>query len=219
MTGIRALLLDLDGTLADTGPDMACALNALLREYGKDELSYAEIRPWVSHGGVALTRLGFDLDPDMPSFKAFHQRFLWHYAKNVCQETRLFDGMEQVLRYCELSGIDWGVVTNKPAFLTDPLIAKLGLSGRAACVVSGDTLEQRKPHPAPLLHGCQIIGTDPANTVYVGDAERDIQAGRSAGVQTLVAEFGYLRTTDDPYSWGADGVVADPPAILEWLRR
>ena len=219
MTEVRGLLLDLDGTLADTGPDMASALNALLIEHGKDALPYVQIRPWVSHGGAALTRLGFDLDPDTPSFKALYQRFLRHYEDNICRETRLFDGMEQVLSYCERSGIHWGIVTNKPAYLTEPLIAALGLSARAACVVSGDTLEQRKPHPAPLLHGCELIGAEPADTVYVGDAERDIQAGRRAGLHTLIAGFGYLRTTDDPYSWGADGIVADPPAIVEWLRR
>lgn len=219
MTEVRGLLLDLDGTLADTGPDMASALNALLIEHGKDALPYVQIRPWVSHGGAALTRLGFDLDPDTPSFKALHQRFLRHYEDNICRETRLFDGMEGVLSYCERSGIHWGIVTNKPAYLTEPLIAALGLSARAACVVSGDTLEQRKPHPAPLLHGCELIGAEPADTVYVGDAERDIQAGRRAGLHTLIAGFGYLRTTDDPYSWGADGIVADPPAIVEWLRR
>ncbi len=219
MTGIRALLLDLDGTLADTAPDMASALNALLVEHGRDALPYAEIRPWVSHGGVALTRLGFDVDPAQPDFKALHQGFLMHYERNVCRDTRLFDGMGEVLAYCEHSGIHWGVVTNKPAYLTEPLLAALGLSARAACIVSGDTLDERKPHPAPLLHGCELVGADPAATVYVGDAERDIQAGRSAGLHTLVAEFGYLRATDDPYSWGADGVVANPLAILEWLRQ
>ncbi len=219
MNDVQALLLDLDGTLADTAPDMAHALNALLTENGKEALPFAEIRPWVSHGGVALTRLGFDLEPELPSFKVLHQRFLWHYAQNVCRETRLFAGMEQVLKYCECRGIGWGVVTNKPTYLTEPLLTQLGLAERSACIVCGDTLEHKKPHPAPLLYGCRLMGVTPAQAVYVGDAERDVESGRRAGLYTLIASFGYLGADDDPQSWGADGIVNDPGAIVDWLER
>ena len=212
------LLFDLDGTLLDTAPDMAFALNTLLVEQHRDPLPLEHIRGHVSHGANALTRLGFQVGPDAPDFSPLRARFLEIYADNLCRETRLFDGMASILDHCEDKGMSWGVVTNKPAYLTDPLLRRLGLWERAACVVSGDTLVERKPHPAPLLHACRVAGGRPEHCIYVGDAERDIEAGRRAGMTSLVALFGYLQDGDRPREWGADGMLHDPLDLLPWLE-
>jgi phosphoglycolate phosphatase len=217
MTDRRTLLFDLDGTLLDTAPDMAYALNRLLSERQYEPLPFEHIRGHVSHGANALTRLGFQVAPDEPAFASLRKRFLEIYADNLCRETRLFSGMESILERCERIGTAWGVVTNKPSFLTDPLLRRLGLWDRAACVVSGDTLDRRKPHPEPLLHACRIAGGAPDRCIYVGDAERDIEAGRRAGMTTLVATFGYLTNSDRPEDWGADGLLRDPVDLLHWL--
>lgn len=213
-----AVLFDLDGTLADTAPDLAYALNRVRAEQGLDPLPFETIRPHVSHGGVALTRLGFGLAPEHPDFAALRQRLLDIYRDNLARETRLFDGMEELLRRLEAAGMNWGVVTNKPAWLTHPLLEQLGLTARAACIVSGDTCVNRKPHPEPILHGCQLAGSTAAECLYVGDAERDIEAGRRAGLHTIVALFGYLDAQDDPASWRADALLASPAAILAWIE-
>lgn len=216
-TRIRAVLFDLDGTLADTAPDLAYALNQTLIREGRKPLPFAAIRPAVSHGTGAILRRGFDIDPEHSHFTRLRESFLAIYCDNLCRETRPFAGMEAVLNHLEQQGIPWGVVTNKPASLTNPLMAAMGLAARAGCIVSGDTLPQSKPHPAPIRHACKLVDTDPAATLYVGDAERDIQAGRAAGSRTLTALFGYLDATDDPSAWGADGMVETPIDILKWL--
>lgn len=217
LPGLRTVLFDLDGTLADTAPDLAYALNALLTEQGRAPLPYAAIRPVVSHGATALVRLGFAVAPESAEFSALRQRLLDLYQYNVARETRLFDGMPDVLRHIEDTGLNWGVVTNKPAFLTEPLMRALDLATRAICIVSGDTTARRKPHPDPLLHACRLAGSAAAQCLYIGDAERDIQAGRDAGMPTLVATFGYLGADDRPETWGADGLVHQPTDIIRWL--
>lgn len=213
----RAVLFDLDGTLADTAPDLAGALNALLGELGRPGLPFATIRPHVSHGARALIRLGFGLADDAPDFGPLHRRFLDLYRGAIARETRLFDGMEALLAGAEARGVPWGVVTNKPAWLTDPLMAALGLAARAGCIVSGDTTPHAKPHPAPLLHASRLVGVPPQACLFVGDAERDVEAGRRAGMRTLVARFGYLGPDDRPEAWGADGQVDTPDEIAAWL--
>ncbi len=215
---IDTVLFDLDGTLADTGPDMAAAINALLVEEARGALAYGRIRPWVSHGARALVALGFNVDEGDPDFERLRLRFLDHYQRNLCRQTRLFDGMDQVLEFCEERGIDWGIVTNKPRYLTEPLIQELGLWTRASCVVSGDSLANKKPHPEPLLHACRLVGGAPERSVYVGDACRDVEAGNRAGMFTLVAKFGYIPDQDRPHEWGADGCVDMPADIIEWLN-
>ena len=214
---IRAVLFDLDGTFADTAPDLAYALNETLRRFGGSPLPFATIRPHVSHGATALVRLGFGLEPDTEPFEARRQVLLEVYAANLCRDTRPFDGIPEVLDGLEANGMPWGIVTNKPAWLTDPLMAGLGLAERAGCIVSGDTTSNRKPHPEPILHACARLAVDPADCVYVGDAERDIEAGRRAGTATLAATFGYLQDHDDPMQWGADALVDDPLDLLVWL--
>jgi len=216
---IRTVLFDLDGTLLDTAPDLAAALNTVLRENSLPPLPYETIRPVVSHGGMALIQLGFRLAPSDPAFERLRQRLLQVYRDNLSVLTRPFPGMEALLETLEARGLNWGVVTNKPAWLTDPLLRDLGLFSRAACVVSGDTLRERKPHPAPMLHACTQAGSTPGQCVYIGDAQRDIEAGNNAGMYTLVALFGYIQETDEPHTWGASDSLREPADLLAWLDR
>jgi len=214
---LRTVLFDLDGTLADTAPDLAYALNTVLEEQGRPHLPFAHIRPVVSHGSLALMKLGFGLGPDDAGFDALRQRLLDIYRGNVARETTLFPGMEDLLAAVEARGMNWGVVTNKPAWLTEPLMEQLGLRRRAAAVVSGDTTDNRKPHPDPMLYACRQAGSSAAQCLYVGDAQRDIEAGKNAGMKTLVALFGYIGDDEHPEAWGADAAVSHPMAIIEWI--
>ncbi|TCK18077.1 phosphoglycolate phosphatase [Thiogranum longum] len=212
-----AVLFDLDGTLLDTAPDLAAALNATLQLNERDALPFETIRPVVSHGGRALIELGFGIDSQHPDFEPLRKQLLDLYQANLAVHTALFPGMGEVLDELEQRHIRWGVVTNKPGWLTDPLLDALNLAQRTACIVSGDTLPERKPHPAPLLHACKLVGCQPQDAIYIGDAERDIEAGRNAGMRTLVALFGYLMEHDRPENWGADALIEQPADILEHL--
>jgi phosphoglycolate phosphatase len=217
MRHIRTVLFDLDGTLADTAPDLAFALNQVLQEQGYDPLPFEQIRPVVSHGGLALIKLGFNIDESAPQFDTLRQRLLAIYREHIVHHTTLFAGMANLLDTIEQRGLNWGVVTHKPGWLTEPLLEGLALKKRAATIVSGDTLNERKPHPAPMLLACRQAGSSAAQCLYVGDAERDIEAGRNAGMQTLVALFGYIGENDKPELWRADGMVESASAIAEWL--
>ena len=218
MFPIDTVLFDLDGTLADTAPDLADALNAVLVEEDRAPLTHDTIRPVVSHGGIALIRLGFGLEPGSCDFDRLRTRLLEHYRAGIAAHTRLFPGMGELLYELERRRMAWGVVTNKPAWLTQPLMAALALDHRAATIVSGDTVPESKPHPAPMHLACREAGSNPDGCLYIGDAERDIIAGRNAGMATLVALWGYLGKNDRPSDWGADGMVENPIAVLEWLR-
>ncbi|MDD3518652.1 MAG: HAD-IA family hydrolase [Chromatiales bacterium] len=218
MSGVRTVLFDLDGTLADTAPDLAAALDALCREEGREPLPYPRVRNQVSHGTMALLRLAFpeiDTAPDL--FERLRARYLDIYSNNRHLDTVLFPGIPAILAYLEKQGFRWGIVTNKPAFLTDPLMNTLGLSTRAACIVSGDTTDRSKPHPKPMLHAAELARTPPEDCLYVGDAARDVEAGRAAGMRTLVALYGYIDETERPTEWGADGLIRDPREILDWI--
>ncbi|MEW5837583.1 MAG: phosphoglycolate phosphatase [Pseudomonadota bacterium] len=210
-----AFLFDLDGTLVDTAPDMAGVLNRLLAEHERPALPYAQIRPWVSHGAGALVRLGFGADIQAERLDALKQRYLAIYAANLCVESTLFPGMADVLNALKESGRAWGVVTNKPAFLTEPLLA--GLSLHTPCIVSGDTLPLNKPDPAPVRHACALLGLRESECVMVGDHLRDIQAARAAGSASIAAAFGYIQHDDDPHAWGADAVVNHAEELHAWI--
>jgi phosphoglycolate phosphatase len=219
---IRTVLFDLDGTLLDTAPDLADALNTVLRENQQPALPYEMIRGVVSHGGKALIELGFGPEENRteengPQFEALRQRLLTVYGENVSSKTRLFPGMDEVIEGLTERGINWGIVTNKPGWLTDPLLSDLGLDKAAACIISGDTLDERKPHPAPMLLACEMTGSTPAQCVYIGDAQRDIEAGKNAGMHTLIALFGYFMKDDRPAEWNADGLLKSPQDLLPWL--
>jgi phosphoglycolate phosphatase len=213
------VLFDLDGTLLDTAPDLADALNAVLAENHRPPLAFEEIRGVVSHGAMALIRLGFALEESHPDFQPLRHRLLALYRDTLSRKTRPFPGMGDLLDRLEVLGYNWGVVTNKPGWLTEPLLKDLGLFERAACVVSGVTLETRKPHPAPMLYACEQAGSRPEHCVTVGDAQRDIEAGRNAGMLTVVALFGYLQAHDRPHEWQADGMIRMPRDLLDWLAR
>ena len=216
MTDCDAILFDLDGTLLDTAPDMVGALNRLLGEHGREPLELTAARPFVSHGAARLVRLGF-AEADDEHFERLRQRFLALYAAHVADGTCLFAGIEDVLGALEAIGKPWGVVTNKPGWLTTPLLRALDLDSRAACVVSGDTVAERKPHPMPLLHAAAQIGVDAERCVYVGDAERDIRAGRAARMTTVAAAYGYVAADEDLSLWSPHAVISEPRELLGWL--
>jgi phosphoglycolate phosphatase len=209
---ISGVIFDLDGTLLDTAPDMVGALNALRIQENLDPLPYPMVRPHVSNGALALLRLAFP-DYDEHQISGLHKRYLAIYSEHLSVETAPFPGIDTLLQDLERAGLSWGIVTNKPTALTEPLLAAQGLLHRCACVVSGDTLPQRKPHPAPLLHALQQLGLKPDVAMYIGDAPRDIEAGKAAGMTTVAATYGYIQPDDDPLAWGAD-IYIDSPAEL-----
>lgn len=219
MTSRELILFDLDGTLIDTAPDMAATLNDLLSAEGREPLPFADIRPHVSHGAAGLLRIGFGLDGDSAEMIRLRASFLDRYQANLAGTSRPFPGITALLQRIEEEDRAWGVVTNKPGWLTEPLLRLLGLDTRAAVIVSGDTVEQRKPHPAPLLHACGLTGVEPARAVYVGDAERDIAAGIAAGMDTFVALYGYLGPDDRPNDWGASALLEHPDDLWPHLTR
>jgi len=215
---IKTVLFDLDGTFADTAPDLAAALNQVLIEEGLPPLPYETIRPAVSHGGAALIRLGFNLSEQHIDFERLKQRLLSLYQDNISLLTTLFSGIDNLLKTLEENDIAWGIVTNKPSWLTDPLMHQLGYHDKAAAIVSGDTTIERKPHPEPLLYACRKIGCKPSDCIYIGDAERDIIAGNKAGMKTLTALFGYIEADDTPENWGADAMIKHPQEIADYLE-
>lgn len=212
------VLFDLDGTLVDTAPDMTAALNRLRQQEGLPGLAYEHVRDTVSKGSLALVDLGFGsaLEPDKR--EALQRRFLELYAEALCVHSRLFDGMDELLDTLDRTGTRWGIVTNKPGWLTGPLLGDLRLQTRAACVVSGDTLERRKPFPDPLLHACATVRCHPRASVYVGDDPRDVQAGKAAGMRTLIARWGYIDRNETPQDWGADAMMQTVGELKIWLQ-
>lgn len=219
---IKAVLFDLDGTFADTAPDLAAALNQVLQEEGKAPLAFEIIRPVVSHGGIALIRLGFDFNDQQvndkhPEFERLRLRLLEIYLKNISKLTTVFAGIEELLATLKDKNIVWGIVTNKPGWLTDPLMEQMGYTQQASTIISGDTTTERKPHPEPLFYACQQINCRPSECLFIGDAERDIIAGNAAGMTTLTALFGYIEASDTPEHWGADAMIKHPEEIENFL--
>jgi phosphoglycolate phosphatase len=214
----NAVLFDLDGTLVDTAPDMVAVLQELQRDRAVEPVAYEIGRSTVSNGAMGLLRLGFP-GVEGAAQGALLCDYMDRYADRVCRDTVLFEGIEELLRQLEHGGRPWGVVTNKPGHLTTPLLEQLALTSRLTCAVSGDTLPQKKPDPAPLLHACRLAGVHPANTVYVGDAARDIEAGRRARMATVAAAYGYIVEGDDPAGWGADRVAADTEELTQIVLK
>jgi phosphoglycolate phosphatase len=214
---LKTVLFDLDGTLVDTAPDLSEVLNTLLKRHGKPAQPIEAIRPYVSHGSAGMLGFGFNINELDPVFNELREEFLELYANDLCHKSKLFPGMGDVLDELERRDLSWGVVTNKPAFLTRPLLDALELSDRCCCIISGDTLPDRKPHPAPMYHAAKLANSDPQHCVYVGDAPRDIEAGNRAGMHTLIAMYGYLSDTDTPELWDADDSIDDPAGLLSWI--
>lgn len=212
----RAVLFDLDGTLADTAPDLGAAANKMRIQRGLAPLPLETLRPLASAGARGLIGEAFGIHPDNPAYPAMRDEFLANYAADICAATTLFDGVAAMLADLTQRGIRWGIVTNKATRLTEPLVVLLGLAQATACVVCGDTTPHTKPHPAPLLHAAHAMGVDPTAIVYIGDDLRDIQAGQAAGMRTIAAAYGYCGNALPPGEWGADHVV-DTTAQLRRL--
>jgi N-acetyl-D-muramate 6-phosphate phosphatase len=215
---IKGMLFDLDGTLADTAPDLGSALNRQREIHGFPVLPLRAIRPYVSQGGRGLMKVGFDLSPEDAGFNSMREEFLDLYAQRLCHETRLFPGVSELLSELEKRDLPWGVVTNKMERFTLPLLEKLQLAGRAACIVSGDTCSNYKPHPEPLLHASREMGLTAGECVYVGDDERDVLAARAAKMQVVVVRYGYLGNGAHPENWGADALINSPRELLNYLK-
>ena len=215
---VSTIFFDLDGTLVDTAPDLGHALNLQLIRHGKQPLADVAIRPFASHGSRGLVGLGFGITPKDDNFIKMRDEYLSIYESVFTRSPVLLPGIAELLHAIEAKGLKWGVVTNKPRRFTMPLIESMGmnLNKRAACIVSGDDAPQPKPSPATLLMACEQVSVKPENCIYVGDAERDIQAGKAASMKTVVALFGYIDVTDKPHEWGADMMI-EIPSQLEKL--
>jgi len=216
---IEAVLFDLDGTLIDTAPDMGAALNNLLLEEGYGSLPLESIRPFVSQGGLVLTQLGFGNSVSEQEIEPLRQRFLQHYRDIVADNSAFFEGMEEVLITLEKNNLLWGIVTNKPEWLTTPLLNQINLeqsnlNQRSSVVICGDTQEFKKPHPQPLIIAAETIGVACQNCIYIGDDKRDIDAGNAANMITLSAAYGYIEATTDLSEWKADGNLNQPLDLL-----
>ena len=211
---IEAVLFDLDGTLIDTAPDMGAALNNLLLEEGFDRLPIKRIRPLVSQGGMALTRLGFEEKVEEADLQPLLMRYLQHYRSIVADSSTLFQGFDSVLQSLESRDLKWGIVTNKPEWLTIPLLEGLNLKERCAVVICGDTLEKKKPHPLPLIEAARRISVDCCSCIYIGDDERDIIAGNAAEMKTLIATYGYIPPHSDLAAWNAHGTIDQPLDLI-----
>ena len=214
---IKAVLFDLDGTFADTAPDLAAALNHVRSLHDKGPLPLETIRPQASHGSIGLLRLGFGIEADAPNFIALREAFLDHYTAHICDHTTLFPGMLQLVDTLEQRGLPWGIVTNKPHRFTVPLMRALGFAERAACLVSGDTCTRAKPYPDPLFKACETMNIEPASCLYLGDDLRDMEAGRAAAMRCIIAGYGYMDAQADLESWHADGIIDTPLGLLNHL--
>jgi phosphoglycolate phosphatase len=214
---VDAVLFDLDGTLADTAPDLSAALNRVRSDRGMAPLALAQLRPYASHGARGLLGAGMAVAPGEMEYAELRDAFLAHYAAALCVQTTLFTDVDALLDAIEARSLAWGIVTNKATRYTTPLLAALRLSPRAGTVVCGDTTPFAKPHPAPLTEAADRLGIAPGRCVYVGDAVRDIDAGNAAGMRTLVAGWGYIGPEEKPEAWPADGYLDAPGALLRWL--
>jgi phosphoglycolate phosphatase len=214
---IRAVLFDLDGTLIDSAPDLAGAANELRAAHGLPALPYEAFRPMVGSGARGMIGIAFDIGPQHARFAELRDDFLLRYERRLVMETRIFEAVVPLLDALDRQSRPWGIVTNKAARFTEPLVRSLGLHARAKAVVAGDTTPHSKPHPAPLLEAARRVGLDPAHCLYVGDDVRDVQAGRAAGMTTVVAGWGYLGIGEPVETWGAQFIVRRPAELLNLL--
>ena len=214
---IKAVLFDLDGTFADTAPDLAAALNHTRATRHLPPLPLETIRPQASHGSRGLLKTGFGIEPDAPDYGALRDIFLDYYARNICVHTRLFAGMAELVAALEQRGIKWGIVTNKPHRYTVPLMQALGYAERAACLISGDTCAHAKPHPEPMLQACALAGVAPAQCLYLGDDLRDMQAANAANMPGIIANYGYVSDDVSEANWNAQGSVNHPLELIRFL--
>ena len=214
----NAVLFDLDGTLVDTAPDMVAVLQAMQASHGLDPVDYHQGRSQVSNGAIGLLSLGFP-EHEFSFGDDMHLEYLERYAEQICEDSQVFAGLDALLDQLDDAQCPWGVVTNKPEHLTNPLLEALGLDTRSTCTVSGDSLPVRKPDPAPLLLACDIAGVEAHRAIYIGDAARDIEAGLRAGMATIAAGYGYITEDDDPREWGADIIAPDVEELAQIVLK
>jgi len=214
----RAVLFDLDGTLIDSAPDLAGAANALRAEHGLEPLPYEQLRPMVGAGARGMVGVAFGVKPGDDRFEPLRDAFLARYEQGLLNQTRIFEGVLPMLAALEAAGFAWGIVTNKATRFTVPVVQGLGLAERAGAVVCGDTTAHSKPHPEPLWEAARRLKHAPEDCLYVGDDLRDVQAGRAAGMGTLIAAWGYLGLGDGIQTWGADAIIESPTSLLNWLQ-
>lgn len=211
------VLFDLDGTLLDTAPDLAEAVNQIRREKELPDLALETLRPHAGFGSKALLKAGLDAEDHHPDYPDLLRAFLSNYQSCSMQSTRFFPGIEKLLNDLDEKNIRWGIVTNKPERFTTPIVKQLGLENRAACIISGDTLPTRKPDPAQIIHACQLLQVNPEKTVYVGDTAIDVEAAKAAGTRSLVVLYGYSSEHENPHDWKADGYLNQPCDLMNWL--
>lgn len=211
----KGVFFDLDGTLADTAPDLVAAANQLLIARNLAPKQYEVLRPCASAGARGLIGGAFGIDPDHPDFIPLRDEFFANYEKALLVNSVLFEGVDHLLDQLDGAKLPWGIVTNKSERFTNPLTDLMGLRQRAASTVSGDTTPYSKPHPEPILHAARIANIDPGNSVYVGDDIRDIVAGKAAGMKTIAAAYGYCGCEEPPEAWGADYLVRHPKELLQ----
>jgi phosphoglycolate phosphatase len=209
------IFFDLDGTLADTAPDLVAATNELLSARNLPLKPFEQLRPCASAGARGLIGSAFGIDTKHPDFIALRDEFFANYEKALCVHSKLFDGMEHLLNQLESAQLPWGIVTNKSERFTNPLMELMGLSQRSASTVSGDTTPHSKPHPEPILHAARIANLDPNKSLYVGDDIRDVIAGKAAGMKTVAAAYGYCGCEEPPEAWGADFIIQTPQELLQ----
>ena len=214
---IKAVLFDLDGTLADTALDLGGALNTLLREQGLPEVSMDKIRLVASHGASGLLKLGMNLDKSDPNHARLRQQYLDTYETCFDKDTVLFEGIDDLVQAIHARGLKWGIITNKPHTFTHRLVPQLGFSVAPDVVVSGDTTAEAKPSTKPMFYACEQIDIAPEACLYVGDAERDMQAGKNAGMKTVLVSWGYIHADDKTEEWPADSVIDTPEQLLQLL--
>lgn len=214
---LSCMLFDLDGTLLDTAPDLIAALNVALIHEELPQVAYDAIKPYISFGASAMIKQCLNGAASSQIHDRVLENMLDHYQQNIADQTRLFAGMSEILDVLESKQIKWGIVTNKLIRFTEPLMQTLQLTQRAACIISGDSTGNSKPHPEPMFAACKQAEVDPENCIYIGDSAHDIEAGNRAGMKTLAATYGYLKPNDQPNRWGACALIDKPADIMRWL--
>lgn len=217
-SSIAAVLFDLDGTLVDSAPELGAAADKMRVDRGLPSLPLAQYRPMAGAGARGMLGIAFGITPDMPDFAALREEFFRNYEARMLLNTYVFDGVAELVASLQTRQLAWGIVTNKSKRFTDPLVRSIDIFASAGAVVSGDTTPFSKPHPEPLFEAARRLDLDPARCIYVGDDERDIVAGRAAGMRTVAATYGYMGAQADATRWEADGAIDSPMALLQWLN-
>ncbi|MCX7108016.1 MAG: HAD-IA family hydrolase [Methylococcales bacterium] len=215
---LSCVLFDLDGTLVDTAPDLVSCLNKALIKHGFTVITSDKVKPFISFGAVAMVNASLKESASKELKATVVETMLDIYQNNIAEHSVFFEGILDTLDAIEAQGLKWGVVTNKRERFTDPLMAALNLTDRAACIISGDTTGNPKPHPEPMLAACKRADVIPQECVYIGDASHDIKAGKNAQMKTLAALYGYINADDTPETWGADALIKSPKQLTDWIN-